>query len=57
MLKSRLSDRTVKLEECLGILKNKYNHFERTAEKNETNQQAETFRSKTLEADMVRLKE
>jgi len=56
MLRSRLSDRTVKLEECLNILKTKYNHFEKTVEKTEVNQQGEVPRTKTLEADMVQLK-
>jgi hypothetical protein len=33
MMKSRLADRTAKLEECLHILIHKYNHFEKGAEK------------------------
>lgn len=57
MLKNRLTDRTAKLEECLQILNGKYNHFEKISEKAEACQQNDTFRNKTLEADIVHLKE
>lgn len=59
MLKSKLQDRTAKLEECLTILKTKYNHFEKQQQQidlKEQQRQELTANVKKLEAEVVRLK-